>query len=265
MLSTWQFIGMVFTILLCSSLLIYFLARRIFPKLLTDTMSPAFGVMGTSFGFILGFTIAILWQNYTAGMKYVQDEGTSFNILINNLSPLDPKDQLKLVEGVDDYISVLKKREWPAMSRGTYSPEAWTAYNRLYAIMRSIKPSSHTATSAYSDIYRQLDAIGVSRTARLETMNPMIDVGIRLVIVLGAFFIIYSVAVNDTKNQLNHFVSMIVVCFLLAFNVGISFILAYPYSGTLKIQGKSLLEDIPVRLAHRKERLAGIGIKSDSE
>lgn len=254
-LPSWEFTLFLFSVLLVASLVFYIIARKVFPKLLTETMSPAFGVMGTSFGFILGFSIAILWQNYTAATKSTIDEGTSFNVLINNISALKPEDQLKMIGGIETYIDILKTKEWPAMSQGTFAPEAWSAFNNLYAIMRSITPTDLIEMNAYSDMARQLDSIGASRTSRLQEMNPMLDLGIRLVIILGAFFIIYSVAVNDTKNKLNHIISMVVVCFLLAFNVGVAFILAYPFSGTIGIKGTILLEDVPIRLEHRKARL----------
>lgn len=234
---------------------IYFSARQFFPRLLTDSLSSAFTVLGTSYGFILGFTISILWHNYSGALKVTVNEATDFNIIINNLIALAPDAQLKIIDGIQNYIDVMKNHEWPEMQAGNITNAGWSALNHLYSIMYSIKPDGTLEKMAYSDILGILDRIEVARVSRLVSVDPLLNLGLRWVIIFGAAFIIYSVSVHDTKNKVNNLMTIILVCTLVSFNLGLVFLLNYPFSGSLAITGERLLVDTPIRLQHVKNRL----------
>jgi hypothetical protein len=128
---TWMLIGFLMIAFSLSATFFFITIRRYYPKLLSETMSPAFGVMGTSYGFLLGFTIAILWQNYTASSNVTAAEAANFNLIINDLQLLAPEAQLKLIAGIKSYINIIRDVEWSAMKRGESASNAWAALNSL--------------------------------------------------------------------------------------------------------------------------------------
>lgn len=237
------------------SLLFFFIVRRFFPKLLTETMSPAFGVMGTSYGFLLGFSIAILWQNYTAASNVTAAEAGNFSLLLNDLQILPDDAQLKLLKGLVDYINIVKNQEWEAMKWGESAPIAYKAIHDLALAMRTIEPVGTLEHLAYDDIYKELGNILQNRSARIQAIQTILPFGVQVLLIIGAVFIIFSVAVNDTKNRINHIMSMVMVSFLLSFNLGLAFILAYPFSGDNHVPGKALIEIIPIRLKLLQKQL----------
>jgi len=238
---------LLFFVFLGISLASYIIVKRYFPKLLTDTMPPTFAVISGAFAFLLGFTISLLWQNYTNANKLTLDEAVSFYVMIDSLLALDLVAQGKMILGLQNYLTVLKELEWPAMHLGRAIPDGWNAHHQLYEIMRSIKPTAEQA-SAYGNIFRLLDNIAVTRMARLQTVDPILGIGLHFVILAGAFFVLFSVAINRTGEIVSHYLSICIVCILLAFNIGLAVYLTYPFSGDIGIQGKALLEGIPSRL-----------------
>lgn len=237
------------------SLIFFFVVRRYFPKLLTETMSPAFSVMGTSYGFLLGFSIAILWQNYTAAGNVTAAEAGNFSLLLNDLQILPQDAQLKLLKGLVDYINLVKHQEWEAMKWGESAPVAYKAIHDLSLIMRTIEPVGTLEHLAYADIYKEIGNILQNRSARIQAIETILPYGVKILLIIGAVFIIFSVSVNDTKSRINHLISMIMVSFLLSFNLGLAFILAYPFSGDNRIPGRALIEIIPVRLKLLQKQL----------
>lgn len=257
MLPSWVFIALLMAFFALAATVFFFVVRRYFPKLLTEQMSPAFTVMGMSYGFLLGFVIAILWQNYTAATNIVATEASNINILINNMQLLPPDAQLKIIKGLNVYLDILKDKEWGTMRWGEPAHETWRTINDLYKDLLSIKPEGALQTNAYETILKQLDRISENRATRINMLHTIIPVGVRLLILIGALFIVFSVTVNDTKNKLNHFITVIMVCFLLSFNIGLAFLLAFPYSGDIGVNGDMLTKVIPERLSHFEAKIKG--------
>lgn len=258
MLPAWLFILLMMVFFSTAAILFFVVVRRRFPKLLTEQMSPAFTVMGTSYGFLLGFVIAILWQNYTAATNIVATEASNINLLINNMQLFPPDVQLKLIKGLKVYLGILKGQEWDAMKWGEPAHETWRTINDLYKTLITIKPEGTLQTNAYGSILRHLDSISENRATRIHMLHTIIPVGVRVLLVAGALFIVFSVTVNDTKNKLNHFITVMMVCFLLAFNLGLAFLLAFPYSGDIGVSGEMLNQVIPERLNNMEEKLKGM-------
>jgi hypothetical protein len=254
-LPVWAFDLLIIFCVILFSAIVYFGVRRFFPKLQTETLSSAFAVLGTSYAFLLGFTISILWQNYSGAMKATTSEATFFNQIINDLPSLAPVDQIKIITGMQNYIEVMKTQEWPAMRIGEVTNVGWTALNRLYAIMYSITPSGAEDKLAYHDILATLNKIEFTRVDRLVSIDPLLNLGLRWIILLGAAFIVYSVSVNETKNKTNNLLTILIVCTLVSCNLGLVFLLNYPFSGQMGIKGERLLIDTPIRLENRLERI----------
>lgn len=244
----WVLLLFIMTGLSVISLLSFFLVRRFFPKLLTSEMSPAFGVMGTSYGFLLGFSIAILWQNYTAATNVTAAEAANFSLIINDVQLLNQDDQLKLLKGLKEYITLVKNEEWEAMKWGESAPMAWKSIHDVTDSMRSIHPESPLEKLAYESIYKELGNVVENRSKRIQAIETILPFGVKILLIIGAIFIVYSVSVNDTRNKLNHLMSILMVSFLLAFNLTLAFVLAYPFAGENRVPGKGLIDIIPVRI-----------------
>lgn len=245
---SWVFLMFILSGLAFIALTSFFLVRRFFPKLLTDEMSPAFGVMGTSYGFLLGFSIAILWQNYTAATNVTAAEAANFSLIINDIQLLKPDDQLKLIKGLKDYITIVKNEEWEAMKWGESAPMAWKSIHDITDSMRTIQPETPLEKLAYDSIYNQLGKVVENRSKRIQAIETILPFGVKILLIIGAIFIVYSVSVNNTKNKLNHLMSILMVSFLLAFNLTLAFVLAYPFAGENRVTGKGLIDIIPVRI-----------------
>lgn len=244
------FSGMVlllFVSFLLVSIGLYFAVKRYAPKLISDSMPANFSVISGAFAFLLGFTISLLWQNYTSANKLALDEAVNFYIMIDSLLAFDLVTQGKVIAGIQNYISVLKDLEWPAMHLGRVVPDGWNAHHHLYEVMHTIVPTVKQAPS-YGNIMRLLDNIATIRMSRLQTVDPVLGIGLHFVILAGAFFVLFSVAVHGVKSVVNHYISLVVVSALLAFNIGLAVYLTYPFSGNIGIQGKALLEGIPAKL-----------------
>lgn len=248
MLPSW---GVILILILCFgtvALISYFTLRRFYPKVLTETLTPAFGVIGTAVAFLLGFTIALLWQNYQNALKLSLDEASNFYLILENIRALSVDNQTKVIAAVQEYFKALNTQEWPALRLGLGTSAAWDAFSNIYDTMRSIVPSA-TESNSYTTIIKLLDSIAVNRLARLQTVDPLLSIDLLPVIIFGAFFLVFSVAANNPESKGNHAVTMMLICTLLAINIGLAILITYPFSGAYGIQAKALLEGIPQKLS----------------
>ncbi len=246
-LPSWGVIGILFVFFAAVAFLSYFIVRRFYPKLITDSMSPAFSVIATAVAFLLGFTIALLWQNYTNAIKLTLDEAVNFYVMLDYVKTLNPIEQSKLISVIQNYTSVLNAKEWPAMRLGLSSSEGWNAFNQIFSTLQDMKSNASDA-GTLEKIMRFFDTIAATRLGRMQTVDPVLNIGLLTVILLGVGFIIFSVAVNEPKNVHHHFISMFVVCLLISINIGLALLLTYPFSGPYSVEGKALLQGIPDKL-----------------
>jgi hypothetical protein len=210
-------------------------------------MPPSFNVIGTAVGFLLGFTIALLWQNYSNALRLSLEEASTFYLILDSIEVLSPQTQGKFIPAVQNYLTILTDTEWPAMRLGLGTSEAWDAFHNIIQVMRGITPSPDEA-SAYASIMKYLDTVAINRLARLQTVDPILSIELFSVIIAGACFIVFSVAAHNPPNQHHHVITIGAVCLLLAFNIGLALVLTYPFSGSYGIKAKALLEGIPARL-----------------
>lgn len=247
MVPSWGVVAILIVCFVLVAFISYTFVRRFFPKLLTDAMPPSFGVIGTAVGFLMGFTIALLWQNYQSALRLSLDESANFYLMLENAQYLDPASQSKVLSSIDNYLTALKDKEWPSMRLGLKTSDGWNAFNQINETMHSITPTG-SETAAYNNIMRLLDSVTTNRLQRFQTVDPLLSIELFPVIILGAFFIIFSVAAHSPKNTYSHILSIFVVCVLIAINIGLAVLITYPFSGGYAVKGTALLEGIPRKL-----------------
>lgn len=245
-LPSWGVIGILVICFSIVAILSYYVVRRYYPKLVTENMSPSFSVTATAVAFLLGFTIALLWQNYTNAIKLTLDEAINFYVMLDYVKLLAPQEQSKVISSILNYTNVLNTTEWPSLRLGVVSSEGWEAFNQIFSTLQSINVGEKSAN--LEKILRLFDTIAMSRLARLQTVDPILNIGLLSVILMGACFIIFSVASNEPKNKHNHSISMVVVIILISINIGLALLITYPFSGAYGVQGQALLQGIPDKL-----------------
>jgi hypothetical protein len=247
-LPSWMVIVVIMVGLTALAFMFYYSLRRYLPKHVVETESPGFGVMGASYGFLLGFTISILWQNYVYAVGVTLSEASALNNIVTNILALAPADQTKLIAAVQNYLTILKDVEWAEMCYGRSAPEAWAALYNISDVMSTVTPTGTFAKNSYKGIVYLLDEVAKNRAMRINAIQTILPVGIRGLLIAGAIYIVFAVTERQSKSKVSHVIAMLAVCFLLAFNIGLAFILAYPFSSDVGISGKVLIDDIPARI-----------------
>lgn len=246
-LPTWGVVGVLFLFFMTVAFVSYFAIRRFYPKLLSDRMSPSFGVIGGAVAFLLGFTISRLWQNYSTALQLTLNEASNFYTMLSNIKKLNPIEQQQLNTAIQNYLTILRDKEWPSMRLGVNTSEGWNAFNKIYDVIGSFTTNGNYSGLTES-ISKVLDNIAIIRLARMETIDPLLNIELILIIILGACYIVFTVANTSADNMHNHFFSIIVACFLVSINMTLVLMLTYPFSGDYAVKGKALLFGMPGKL-----------------
>lgn len=146
------------------------LARRLLGTRRVDRepWSTTLGYVGATYGFLVGFSIVLLFGQFADARQAVGDEATSIGTAFEQ-ARLFPASTESIQEALYCYADAVVRDDWDAMRRGGSAPEVDAAYADLVAsVAVGDEPAVgalHAATA--TNLASQIGAISTARETRL--------------------------------------------------------------------------------------------------
>lgn len=235
-------------IILCTAVSIAFiLIRKYFPGLLCKDSSfmPAVIVVSTSnYAFLLGFVIVVLWQAYNNAKLVTMEEASGLAMIVWDSDSLPEPTRSEAVAYVGKYIGLVIHQEWPAMSEGQFTPEAFLALQQLLKTMQNYSPKTDSEGIFYDQIIHHINVVIEKRRERLRSIDTILTWPLRFILIFGILLIGFLLSLIHSNNSRVQLLAIVITCGIMAFNMGIAWTLDYPFSGDLSVDYKPFIEGI---------------------
>ncbi len=219
----------------------YFVARALIHKPVQDerknVADSLFRISGALLGLLLSLTFASIREDITKLRDSVELEAAQIADIFNDLARFESEDATALQQKVVDYTRALIEHEWPLLSAGGLSPQAWDIYEDIELGLLDLKTEGPRQESLRSRLLQDIDEISDHRQARLYTAKD--DPPFFLYIAMFGFvatMLLFCV----------HPPSVASIVFLSLFSVFVgtvmyfSFALSHPFDGALSVSPKAL-------------------------
>jgi hypothetical protein len=145
-----------------------------------------YAVIGVLYAVLLGFTAIIVWERFDQAQVVVEKEANELGDLFRDAQTLPDDVRKELETKLRSYAQLVVEKEWPAMTGGKSSPEAWYAYNQLWQTYYRFRPQNEYERIWYAQSLTRLNQLGDQRRLRLLSSQSGGVPSMMWVVLIGA-------------------------------------------------------------------------------
>ena len=219
MLSVFEDILLVITIVVCSQLVLLALNRwwsRERRRRHNDLIGWQFTVLGTTFAVIIGFMLYTVWSNFGVASVNVEQEANAL-VNIHRLArglPEPQRDELRVE--AETYANVVVDQEWPAMSHGEISPSSAQISRTMWRTLMSIQSPTWTQITSEDHALYELSTLTEHRQIRQLEITSKLPGILWCVLIIGGVLTIVSACMFGQDNTLLHSIQVLALSLLIA-------------------------------------------------
>ncbi|MDE1175285.1 MAG: DUF4239 domain-containing protein [Edaphobacter sp.] len=249
------------SLLICSSvaasLLLVSLLNRIWPitnrKVINEVTAWQLGVLGTTYGVILGFMLYTVWEGFRAAQIDANLEATSM-LNVYRLADGLPSPQNNQIQVLAQrYERVVVDEEWPAMQRMSDDRAAGVVVEEMWRVLAKAEPTTTLATNTIDHIQYAMANLAERKNMRdLQRSSEVPRLLWLLLLIGGAATIVSSCLLGNDKKWL-HYCQVAALTFVIVTALAAIADLARPYQGAVAVEPSAfthalkLMNDRPVR------------------
>ena len=121
-----------------------------------------YAVIGVLYAVLLGFTAIIVWERFDQAQVGVEKEANGLGDLFRDAQAFPDDVRKELETKLRSYAQLVVEKEWPAMTGGKSSPEAWDGYNQLWQTYYRFRPQNEYERIWYAQSLTRLNQLAIS-------------------------------------------------------------------------------------------------------
>jgi hypothetical protein len=210
-------------------------------KMINDVTAWQLGVLGTTYGVILGFMLYAVWEGFRAAQIEANLEAASMLNVYRLASSLPSPQRESVQELTRRYETVVVNEEWPAMAEQREDRAGVGVVNQMWAALGSVAPKTELETNSVDHIQYAMSTLAERRNMRdLQRSNQMPTLMWLLLVIGGGATIVSSCLLgNDTKWL--HYCQVAALTFVVVTTLATIADLARPYEGAVAIHPQAFL------------------------
>jgi hypothetical protein len=165
----------------------------------------------------------------------VSKEANQLAIIVSDCFAFSSDFQNQCLNAVGQYIKYVTQDEWETMRWGNPSLLAQNAMQNIFHVVQSYTPQGEKEKVFYEELVVHLNLALDNRRLRLDSVSSILIGPLRFILVLGAIFISFFVSLLRIKNTYLHWFVLMVVSFVLSFNISLALMIDFPFSGEITI------------------------------
>lgn len=200
-----------------------------------DVAGAIFGIIGTVLAVGLSFMFINVWTQYVLASDTVQREASAVADLHHLADAFPAPTRAKVQDGLDEYMQLVIRQEWPLMRTGDHSQAAHDVAYRVLAVITSLKPASSEEIMIQSHALDAANAMLDERRQRLHANDdgiPQILWGALLFVACTVVLFSYYFRVENALEQ------QVMVAALAAVIITVMLLIAefdYPFRGDVGV------------------------------
>ncbi|HZY72502.1 MAG TPA: hypothetical protein VFE22_05285 [Edaphobacter sp.] len=219
------------------AMLLVAILNRVWPtknrKIINDVNAWQMGVLGTTYGVILGFMLFTVWTDFRAAEIDVALETASV-LNVHHIAAGLPEPQREMMERLTlQYVDAVVHQEWPAMQSQRENHAGGAVLEQMWQVL-----SAAQAKSPVNNLDRLINAMGnLSERRRLrqeQYENRLPGVLWVLLIVGGMATVVSSCLLGNDKKWL-HYCQVMALTFIVVATLAAIADLARPFEGSVSV------------------------------
>ncbi len=217
------------------------LIRRRAPKDIlkshNDIAGFVFATLGVTYAVILAFVVITVWEQMSDARERSQLESESAIAFYHNLQLIDKTDVLNpAVDQLERYVDMVIEREYPAMKKFQNDKKTTEEFNKIWAMIYSLKPSNDKEIVIYDHLLTSLTKITEYRAMRFHDMDDQVPSVLWFTIIIGGIITVGFTWIFGSENMNIHIIISCSLSLLIGLVIFVILILDHPYTGELSIQ-----------------------------
>lgn len=230
-LPTWLFLVVAAVVAISFAAGSILVANRVAPEISKEhnaMMSPFLTVVGLVYGSLLGFTVAVGWQQFYAAHAVVANEAATVATMYRQTVAMPEPEQTQVRQLLRQYARAVVAPEWDLQSSGGTSDSARAAITGMYRVIGS-QPPSAAPEPINQAFLNQLSGLATDRSIRITDAKPRIPPLLWTVLIFGGITLVALTGFLRMGSTLGHTVVSGTIAVLLSQMLCIIFLLDHSF------------------------------------
>lgn len=192
-------------------------------------------IVGTLYSVVLGMVVVSAMQHYDSASEIVQRESDNLADVYVLAKRLPPPRREKVQALCKEYANQVLDSEWKKMKCSTYCPLARQEAVGLMDTLMSFEPTTENEKALYPLMVQEASQFWQNRQARIRIASQGLPAAQWVALIAGAFILIAFTYLFGLENVRLQIVMTVLVSVLIALNMVLLLLFAYPFSGDLAL------------------------------
>jgi hypothetical protein len=209
-----------------------------------DVAGSMLSIIGTLYAVVLGLVVVGSLSKFDQARSVVESEANSLRDIFSLSSGLPAQLGTKMRRNCLDYATIVSGEEWSLLAEGRHSKRAGEIYESLNNEVVRFRPVGDGESNLQQSLLSQVNELGDKRTVRLALASPSFHPVIWSVLISGGAVLVAFTYFFGVKNFKLQVLMTVLVSTVLALNMVIVAMFAYPFSGDVRVWPATFQTDL---------------------
>jgi hypothetical protein len=224
---------------LASSLFLVAIFNRFWPipnrKLVNDVTGWQLGILGTTYGVILGFMLYTVWTDFRTADVDVNLEASSL-LNVNRISAGLPSPQKEDMETLTvKYANAAVNQEWPAMQREERDDASAMIAGEMWRVLRRAEDGAQVSANRLDHLTSALSELSERRSLREQARAIRLPIVLWVLLLSGGVATVVSSCLLGNESKWLHYCQVGALTFVVAVTLSAIADLARPFEGAVAV------------------------------
>lgn len=224
---------------LIGAMLLVAVVNRLWPvknrKMLNEVNAWQMGVLGTTYGVILGFMLYTVWTDFRAAEIDVALETASLLNIHHIAAGLPLPQRQRMRELTVQYADAAVNKEWPAMQMQRESHAGEEVLRQMWQVLATVQPQTSAEASSIDHLSTAMSNLGERRRMRDEQHENQLPRVLWVLLIVGGMATVVSSCLLGNDKKWLHYGQVLALSFVVAVTLAAIADLARPFEGAVAV------------------------------
>ena len=211
--------------------------NRVWPipnrKLVNDVTGWQLGILGTTYGVILGFMLFTVWTDFRVAEINTNLEASSL-VTVSRIGAGLPSPARESIHALGlKYAEATINEDWPMMQVQLDSPASELVLKDMWKVLAEIKSSNESISADHLTV--ALKELSERRNLRAQEMRDRMPGILWILLVVGAGVTVGSACLLGNDNKWLHYCQVLALTFVVTVTLAAIADLARPFEGSVSV------------------------------
>jgi hypothetical protein len=211
--------------------------NRVWPishrKLVNDVTGWQLGILGTTYGVIIGFMLYTVWNDFHVAEINANLEASSL-LRVSRIAAGLPSPEREAFHALGlKYAKAVIDKEWPAMQVQQDSHDSEIVIGEMWKVLNEVRSSGVNNVTSVDHLTNALSDLSERRNLREQELQVRLPVILWVLLIAGAVATIGSACVLGNDSKWLHYCQVLALTFVVSVTLAAIADLARPFEGAV--------------------------------